>query len=89
MEIMNCDLSGEKRMIVESVTHQDIGGKEIVIEGKVDCADILFGSLTGNWACKNFLDRREEDTGLCVKGLTFYYGKVGMLGYIVANDELK
>ena len=89
MMIKESDLSNQKKMIVASVTHQNIGGKEILIEGEVDCGDILIGTVTGNWACKNFMERREEDTGMCVKGLTFYYGKVGGLGYIVASDELE
>ena len=89
MLIKDCDLSNETKKIVERVTHQNIGGEDIVIEGEVDCGDILLGAVTGNWACKNFLDRREEESGLCVKSLTFYYGKVGGLGYIVADDEFK
>lgn len=74
------------RIIKKEVTHQDIGGKEFIIEKEVDIDDVIFkGCFEGNWACRNFLDRRTDSVG--VTRPRVYYGKVGMLGYIVAEDE--
>lgn len=76
--------------IVESVTHQGIGGKEFIIDEGVTITlnnDKVFDmAMTGNWACKNFVDRREDFN--CNFPHKLYYGKVGGLGYIVAQDEL-
>lgn len=83
MEIMNCDLSGSKKIIKQSVTHQNIGGQEFVIEGEVSFSDVISG---GNWACRNFTNRRSDSITPNIK---FYYGKVGALGYIVASDEFE
>ena len=83
MEIMNCDLSGSKKIIKQSVTHQNIGGQEFVVEGEVSFDDVMSG---GNWACTNFINRRSDNI---TPDLKFYYGKVGALGYIVASDEFE
>lgn len=78
------DIMGEKRTIKESITHQNIGGKEIVIEGKVSFQEIVVSAVfNGNMACKNYLDRRDN----AVDVERHYYGKVGNLGYIVGCDE--
>ena len=83
MEIMNCDLSGSKKIIKQSVTHQNIGGQEFVVEGEVSFDDVMRG---GNWACRNFIGRRSDSI---TPDLKFYYGKVGALGYIIASDEFE
>lgn len=78
---------GKKFRVSEEVTHQDIGGKEFVMEEEWDIDDVIFkGCFSGNWACRNFLDRRDEALG--VTRPRVFYGKVGGLGYIVAEDEL-
>ena len=41
--------------------------------------------FNGNWACKNYLDRREDAVNI----KRHYYGKVGALGYLVGSDEFK
>lgn len=87
MEIKKCDLTFKKKKINEDITHQNIGGKEILIEGEVGIDVILLKSCTGNWACKNFIDRRSLKD--LPNGLKYYYGKVGNLGYIVASDEIR
>jgi len=85
MNILN-----RKRTLKDSIEHQGIGGKEIVIEGEVPFDDIVFNAVfCGNWACKNYLDRREEINKPAVYVPRHYYGKVGALGYLVGSDEFK
>lgn len=80
------NIDGRKRTIKQSIDHQGIGGKEIVIEGSVPFADIVEGAVfRGNWACKNYLDRRDD----AVNVKRHYYGKVGGLGYLVGCDEFE
>ena len=43
--------------------------------------------MSGNWACLNFTDRREDFD--CNFPHKLYYGKVNGLGYVVAEDELE
>lgn len=74
-------------IIKDEVTHQGIGGKEFIVEMEVPIQDVIFKGLTGNWACYNYLQRRPD-----VKRdfpYKIYYGKVGILGYIVSEDEFK
>ena len=81
MNILN-----RKRTLKDSIEHQGIGGKEIVIEGEVHFSDIVSSAVfNGNWACKNYLDRREDAVDI----KRHYYGKVGALGYLVGSDEFK
>lgn len=76
-----------KYFVKPEITHQNIGGKEFIMEEEVDIDDVIFkGCFGGNWACRNFLDRRTDAVG--VTRPRVYYGKVGILGYIVAEDEL-
>lgn len=76
------------KKVKKSVTHQGIGGKEIRLELELD-ADTVFNKAVneGNWACANFMDRRDDFNYKFKHKL--YYGKVGGLGYIVAEDELE
>lgn len=80
----------KKAKIKESVEHQEIGGKEIIIERELTIDDILdtnFNQMP--IAMANFVMRRtdllEEEYGK----RKVYYGHVGYLGYFVADDELE
>ena len=79
-------MEGVQMKVVDSVEHQDIGGELFTIEFEIPKDEILMRACEGNWACKNFMDRRDDFD------YTFeprcFYGKVGNLGYIVASDEL-
>jgi len=76
------------RTIKETVTHQNIGGKEFIIEMEIDKDDVAFkGLLGGNFACRNFIERRPDFD--CTFPHKLYYGKVGNLGYIISEDELE
>lgn len=74
--------------IKETVTHQNIGGKEFQIETEISIDEVIFkGLFEGNWACRNFLERRNDiDKDFPHK---LYYGKVNNLGYIISEDEFK
>jgi len=79
------------RKIKRSVTHQEIGGKDFVIDWdvsrKLTAQSVLNRAKNGNWACYNFINRRPDfDEKFPYK---LYYGKVGILGYIVSEDELE
>lgn len=79
------------RKIKTKVTHQEIGGKDFVIDWdvsrKLTPTSVLNRAKNGNWACYNFINRRPDfDEKFPYK---LYYGKVGMLGYIVSEDELE
>lgn len=73
--------------VVESVDHQGIGGQTIILEFGLSCNEVFELSVSGNWACMNFTDRREDFAYNFPHKL--YYGKVNGLGYIVAEDELE
>ena len=72
----------------KEVTHQNIGGKEFIPERELNIDDVIWkGCFEGNWACRNFLDRKDEALG--VTRPRVYYGKVDNIGYIVCEDELE
>lgn len=79
------------RTIKPHITHQDIGGKEIIIDWTITeqlTNDEVFNlGISGNFACYNFLRRRPDFNREFPHKL--YYGKVNGLGYIVAADELE
>lgn len=97
-----------KFIVKPEVTHQGIGGKEFIPEMELDIDDVIFkGTIGGNWACMNFLDRRPDINGprqhdnypnetIRIRPRRteplarpkLFYGKVGNLGYVVAEDEL-
>lgn len=82
-------LNQKKYKIKEDITHQGIGGKEFIIEEEWDIDDVILkGLFYGNPACRNFLDRRGDEPLGVTRPRTFY-GKVGILGYVVAEDELE
>lgn len=76
--------------IRKSVTHQNIGGQTIVIDDNVTknltAKTVINRAESGNIACQHFIARRPDfDEDFPYK---LYYGKVGILGYIVAEDEI-
>lgn len=79
------------KKIKNSVTHQDIGGKDFIVDEKITetlTNDSVFNmGMSGNWACYNFIHRRLDFRRDFPYKL--YYGKVDGLGYIVAEDEFE
>ena len=79
------------KKIKNSVTHQDIGGKDFIVDEKITetlTNDSVFNmGMSGNWACNNFIIRRPDFNHYFEHKL--YYGKVDGLGYIVAEDEFE
>lgn len=76
-----------RKKIKNYVKHQNIGGKEIIIERELTPDEVDNLALKGNWACFNFCIRREDFLPEFNKKL--YYGHVGNLGYVVCEDELE
>ena len=77
------------KIIKKEVTHQGIGGKRFVVDERVSATltidEVMENALQGNPACYNFLMRRfDVNRDFPYK---LYYGKVGNLGYVVAEDE--
>lgn len=74
--------------IKESVKHQGIGGKEILLEKKLSLNEVLEQNTIAafNFA-KRRLDLVSKSDKECAK-IICYYGHVGNLGYFVAEDEL-
>lgn len=82
----------EVRRIKKEITHQNIGGKEFIVDegitrGLTNDNVIIAGTLEGNWACRNFINRRPDFNKDFPHKL--YYGKVEGFGYVVAEDELE
>lgn len=89
MEYKRSKYFGKKYKVKEEITHQGIGGKDFIIEEEWDIDDVLMkGICYGNPACRNFIDRRGDEPLGVTRPRTFY-GKVGNLGYVVAEDELE
>lgn len=80
------------RKIKRNVTHQEIGGKEIVIDWdvsrKLTPQSVYNRAMNGNIACLNFINRRPDFNPETFKE-KIYYGKVGIYGYVVAEDDLE
>lgn len=78
--------------IKENITHQDIGGKEFIIDKEMPVftiGEIIDSQLEDmNIAMVNFLIRRTDLFNLD-ENLKVYYGHVGLFGYFVAEDELE
>lgn len=80
----------KKAIIKENVEHQNIGGKEIIIERELTIDDILdtnFNEMP--IAMYNFIMRRNDLLEEKYGKRKVYYGHVGILGYFVADDELE
>ena len=79
------------RKVKKEITHQGIGGHEFTVDEPITNTltnDKVFNDgMSGNWACYNFLMRRKDFKRNFPHKL--YYGKVGGLGYILAEDELE
>lgn len=79
------------KTIKESITHQDIGGKDFIIDEQVTATltndEVFHKALNGNMACMNFVDRRPDFNYMFPYKL--YYGKIDGLGYIISEDEFK
>ena len=75
------------RTIKKNITYRDLGGKSINIEREIPLMDLWKLAKEGNWACYNFIDRKQNlDVFFQYK---IYYGHVGDLGYVVSEDELE
>ena len=71
---------------------RNLAGKEFQVDFEVDREEVARQGFEGNWACFNFLCRRnlwEIDK----KSLKLYYGHImdnGVsLGYVMCEDELE
>lgn len=72
--------------LIDSIEHQGIGGKDILIEkyGKMGYVlDYPFDSMT--IAMYNFVLRR---VGSLEEDMDLYYGHLNNLGYFIAGDEI-
>lgn len=82
----------EIRKIKRQVMHQEIGGKDIRIDWEVSRRltpqSVFNRANNGNIACKNFIERR-PDFNPETFPYKLYYGKVGIYGYVVSEDELE
>lgn len=76
-----------KKKVNKNIKHQNIGGKEILIEMEVSKEEVFTNAILGNWACYNFIQRREDFNYNFPHKI--YYGKVNNLDYIVAEDKLE
>lgn len=79
----------KKAIINKNVEHQNIGGREIVIEKEMKLGDVLdtnFNEMP--IAMANFIFRR-TDLFDADDNMRVYYGHVGSLGYFVADDEIE
>lgn len=69
--------------------YRDLGGKKIILEFEVTKDEITYkATKEGNWACYNFIDRRNDFPMLVGKKLYYGHAEDG-LGYIVCEDELE
>lgn len=73
--------------IKKTVNHQNIGGKVFIPEFEVSADEVDKKAMQGNPACLNFCIRRDDFLPEFNKKL--YYGHVGVLGYVVCEDELE
>lgn len=75
------------RKLKKSFSYRNLGGKPFQIEFEVAKLDVFRKSTEGNWACYNFVERRNDFDQFFPHKL--YYGKIDGLGYVVAEDELE
>lgn len=79
----------QKRIIKKSIKYRNLGGKHIYIEKELSKDEIINEAMSGNWACYNFIDRRNDFQKL-LSSDKFYYGhSEDGLGYVFAEDELE
>lgn len=74
--------------VKETVTHQGIGGKKFRKEFELTFEEVERKAFDeSNIACINFLMRRSDYEKIQYK--KFYYGHVGLYGYVLCEDELE
>ena len=91
-----------KFKIKKKIKHQNIGGKEFIVDELVtknlSPKEVLNNATDGNIACINFINRREDFPVITnfdetLYGFLFkhklYYGHVNGLGYVMAEDEFE
>lgn len=80
-----------KAKLIDTIEHQGIGGKIIILEreGTMSFALDAYSGITNNVtiALFNFINRRDDIEEL-PRDMKLYYGHVGTLGYFVAEDEI-
>lgn len=75
--------------INDKITHQDIGGKTIVIEREGTIAYVLDTPIDKmSIALYNFILRRLDILDNIDEDTKLYYGHIGNLGYFVSEDEI-
>ena len=83
-----------KAIISKYVKHQNIGGKEIIIEKELTGKDIIDTDFSHmSIAMSNFIARRSDiflyESDEKIEKMKVYYGHVGNLGYFVFADEVR
>ena len=81
----------ETIIIKRDIDYKNIGGQNFVIDSdaskKLTPESIYNRAMGGNMICQAFLSRRKDfDIDF---PYNLYYGKVGILGYIIAEDEFE
>lgn len=75
------------RKLKKNFTYRELGGKQFTIEFEVPKMEVFRKAHEGNWACYNFVERRNDFDQFFRHKL--YYGKIDGLGYVIAEDELE
>ena len=75
------------RRLKKNFSYRNLGGKPFHVEFEVPKMEVFRRANEGNWACHNFIERRNDMDQFFPHKL--YYGKIDGLGYIVAEDELE
>ena len=75
--------------LVDTIKHQGIGGKKIILEREFTVNDIIDQPIQQmNIAYVNFLMRRMDFVVPHNGNKKLYYGHINRLGYFIAEDEL-
>ena len=82
----------EIRKLSKKMNHPDIACHDIEIDWNIsrrlNAKTVWNRAMDGNIACYQFVKRR-RDIFQTDNPPKLYYGKVGVLGYIVADDEFE
>lgn len=82
-----------KAILIDSIKHQEIGGKEIALEKEFNLEELLTTDFKEmNVALYNFIIRRMDLTDKTTEEaekIKCYYGHVGLFGYYICEDEIK
>lgn len=81
-------------ILVDNISHQNIGGKEIMLEKETTLDYLLDENLSDmTIAERNFINRRMDlfinNSDEECENIKIYYGHVGILGYWICEDEIK